>query len=71
MNVFTKWYNFFFKKKITEEHVVPECLGDTVIEVAKPELQVLRIKAPKQRSMSWVEARSLVMGGKMDSTKDN
>ena len=71
MNVFTKIYNFFFKKKITEEHVLPEYIDETVIEVEKPQIKVLRIKAPKQRSMSWIESRSLVMGGKMDSTKDN
>jgi hypothetical protein len=71
MNIFSKIYNYFFKKKITEEHVVPDYIDDSDIEVEKVQPRVLRIKAPRQRSMSWIEAKGLVMGGKMDSTKDN
>lgn len=71
MNIFSTIYNFLFKKKITEEHVVPDYIDDSDIKVEKFEPQVLHIKAIKQRSMSWIEAKSLIMGGKMDSIKDN
>jgi hypothetical protein len=71
MNILTTIYNFFFKKKITHEQIVPEYIDKSDVEVEKFEPQVLHIKATKQRSMSWIEAKSLIMGGKMDSIKDN
>ena len=67
MNILHTIYNFFFKKKITPEQIVPEQDIEPVLEFKENSVIV---KSPIRKTMKWVEARWLIMGEKTDYKKE-